>query len=764
MALPSSLPRVFGRKRPPEGHQISTDVPTNRAHPASGVHTTTAQLSLKGFWRGQKPKQHPNIQPSPPAATTTTTLSPVSTAPAVKEKSLKDYTIIGLLGEGGQGRVLLAENIATGQKVALKQIMKEFNGAKPLTGSLKHELKVLKMARGCPFLISASACFQDKNYIYVEMEYVEGVGLGKLIDKKPLNTQPFEHGDIKADNIMITRNGQVKVLDYGLSRLNMTDIAVCEPSQAGTLFYMSPEMLGNESYGRYVDFWALGVLLYEMANNQVPFLGYDEAGLLKDIQTYPLNRIPNLECNGSTVFRAFTLSLVIRNKKHRLGMDGVGEVMKHEYFVGMNLEDFGSLRVPPPLISQMKKRPAKRMPLLDCIPPWKRVPKLFQDLMFDTDPAVSTMDTVCVRAVEHVGDSLGRRMEKGGLRPSGINTAVADAPTVAVAKSDKRYGKPVSELPTTKPKSSTTTTAALGTVKTNKVTSVFKIKGFLARRAVEKVKKPSVTSGTTSHHIICSPRASPEIGALHPVVFETTVAESPAIVKPVHSSEARNSSRNEAAVSAVSIDRQGPETIVPGPADYSSQVSAALPQAVKATPAVAITDNKRTGRKLGALRPVGTSPTVVESPAAVATEEGPNNSWNVLDTIPSVLSYRNHAASTVVMSEKSEDVAQSERATTSVDKESPESSIMAVAYTAESEVADVGPPIVSSVDRDETPISKTHDNQDSATISTVLDRDTNLANPAPLHPNSNEYNTFCIVIGLMSFASLITSIVATIGM
>ena len=162
-----------------------------------------------------------------------------------------------------------------------------------------------------PFLLGLHSCFQTETRIYFVMEYVSGGDLMLHIQREQFTPRRAKYyaaevllaleyfhqngivyRDLKLDNILLTLDGHVKVADYGLCKEDMwfgkTTSTFC-----GTPEFMAPEIILEQRYGRAVDWWAFGVLIYEMLLGQSPFRGDDEEeifdAILEDEPLYPIH-------------------------------------------------------------------------------------------------------------------------------------------------------------------------------------------------------------------------------------------------------------------------------------------------------------------------------------------------------------------------------------------------------------------------------------------------------------------------------------------
>jgi serine/threonine protein kinase/tetratricopeptide (TPR) repeat protein len=215
------------------------------------------------------------------------------------------YRILEKLGAGGMGVVYLAEDMKLGRKVAIKILSQEFTTNKDRLNRFEQEASAASNLNH-PNILTIHEVGIDDGRHYIATEYIDGVTLRRKIAGTPLETPAvldiavqvasaleeahvagIVHRDIKPDNIMIRRNGYVKVLDFGLAKL--TETIDRSPSDAeastrvlvqtdagvvmGTSHYMSPEQARGKPVDTRSDIWSLGVVIYEMVAGRTPFEG-----------------------------------------------------------------------------------------------------------------------------------------------------------------------------------------------------------------------------------------------------------------------------------------------------------------------------------------------------------------------------------------------------------------------------------------------------------------------------------------------------------
>ncbi|KAL2039909.1 hypothetical protein N7G274_007312 [Stereocaulon virgatum] len=285
---------------------------------------------------------------------------------------LEHFNFLAVLGKGNFGKVMLAETKATKKLYAIKVLKKEFIIENDEVESTKSEKRVFLIANKerHPFLLNLHACFQTETRVYFVMEYISGGDLMLHIQRGQFGTKRaqfyaaevclalkyfHENGviyrDLKLDNILLTLDGHIKIGDYGLCKEEMW-YGSNTSTFCGTPEFMAPEILLDKRYGRAVDWWAFGVLIYQMLLQQSPFRGEDEDeiydAILADEPLYPIH----MPRDSVSILQ----KLLMREPELRLGSGPTDaqEIMSHAFFRNINWDDFREKKVPPPFKPEIK--------------------------------------------------------------------------------------------------------------------------------------------------------------------------------------------------------------------------------------------------------------------------------------------------------------------------------------------------------------------------------------------------------------------------
>ncbi|UCE19256.1 MAG: protein kinase [Gemmatimonadota bacterium] len=216
-------------------------------------------------------------------------------------ETISHYKIVEKLGEGGMGVVYKAEDTKLKRTVALKFLPPE------LTRDTEAKERFVHEARAAASLNHPNICTvyevdEAEGQSFIAMEFIEGLSLKEKIKARPLklkeaadiaiqiaeglqnaHARNIVHRDIKPANIMVTQNGQVKIMDFGLAKLTGQTKLTKDGTTLGTVAYMSPEQARGESVDHRTDIWSLGVVLYEMVAGQIPFKGEYEQAVMYSI-------------------------------------------------------------------------------------------------------------------------------------------------------------------------------------------------------------------------------------------------------------------------------------------------------------------------------------------------------------------------------------------------------------------------------------------------------------------------------------------------
>jgi serine/threonine protein kinase len=216
-------------------------------------------------------------------------------------KKMGKYELIEQVGRGAMGEVYKAQDPFIGRLVALKTITGALTGRPDLLERFYQEARSAGTLQH-PNIVTVYELGKEGETPFIAMEFIEGESLESMIERRPVLTltqkvsyiipvcraldyahkRGVVHRDIKPGNVMITKEGGVKVVDFGIARL-MDSSHTQTNTIIGTLGYMSPQQIRGERADERSDIWACGVMLYELLTFQRPFDGANQTALMLNI-------------------------------------------------------------------------------------------------------------------------------------------------------------------------------------------------------------------------------------------------------------------------------------------------------------------------------------------------------------------------------------------------------------------------------------------------------------------------------------------------
>ncbi|KFP04393.1 RAC-beta serine/threonine-protein kinase, partial [Calypte anna] len=283
--------------------------------------------------------------------------------------TMTDFDYLKLLGKGTFGKVILVREKATGRYYAMKILRKEVIIAKDEVAHTVTESRVLQNTRH-PFLTALKYAFQTNDRLCFVMEYANGGELFFHLSRERvftedrarfygaeivsaleyLHSRDVVYRDIKLENLMLDKDGHIKITDFGLCKEGITDGATMK-TFCGTPEYLAPEVLEDNDYGRAVDWWGLGVVMYEMTCGRLPFYNQDHERLFELILMEEI-RFPR---TLSPEAKSLLAGLLKKDPKQRLGGGprDAQEVMEHRFFAPIDWQEVVEKKLVPPFKPQV---------------------------------------------------------------------------------------------------------------------------------------------------------------------------------------------------------------------------------------------------------------------------------------------------------------------------------------------------------------------------------------------------------------------------
>uniref|UniRef100_A0A673KYE6 protein kinase C n=1 Tax=Sinocyclocheilus rhinocerous TaxID=307959 RepID=A0A673KYE6_9TELE len=294
---------------------------------------------------------------------------------AVSSLGLKDFDLLRVIGRGSYAKVLLVRLKKTDRIYAMKVVKKELVNDDEDIDWVQTEKHVFEQASNHPFLVGLHSCFQTLSRLFFVIEYVNGGDL--MFHMQRQRKLPEEHArfysaeislalnylhergiiyrDLKLDNVLLESEGHIKLTDYGMCKEGLrpgdTTSTFC-----GTPNYIAPEILRGEDYGFSVDWWALGVLMFEMMAGRSPFdiVGSSDnpdqntEDYLFQVILEKQIRIPrSLSVKAASVLKGF----LNKEPKERLGchpQTGFADITAHPFFRNVDWDLMEQKQVVPP--------------------------------------------------------------------------------------------------------------------------------------------------------------------------------------------------------------------------------------------------------------------------------------------------------------------------------------------------------------------------------------------------------------------------------
>ncbi|XP_050672695.1 cAMP-dependent protein kinase catalytic subunit 1-like [Leptidea sinapis] len=283
--------------------------------------------------------------------------------PPNNERLPEDFDTIKGIGNGAFGEVFLVRDKSSLTYHAMKVVEKEVVVERKHVRHLIIEKKILYSVQ-FPFLICLDVAFKDNVYLYFVLPFISGGELfthiqkfGGLSDEltkfygsqvvlalEYMHHCDVVHRDIKPENILVNSNGYIKLCDYGFCKImHKKTWTLC-----GTPEYLAPEIILSKGYSFSVDWWALGVLVYEMNCGQPPFFASDPSQLYEKILdgTYKCPDVMTPNCKHLVK----CLLQVDPSKRYGSMKNGIFDIKSHQWFNDISWQSILHQRIPAPFI------------------------------------------------------------------------------------------------------------------------------------------------------------------------------------------------------------------------------------------------------------------------------------------------------------------------------------------------------------------------------------------------------------------------------
>ncbi|XP_055609684.1 serine/threonine-protein kinase N isoform X4 [Uranotaenia lowii] len=285
---------------------------------------------------------------------------------------IDSFRLLSVLGRGHFGKVILAQYKNTGEYFAIKALKKGDIIARDEVESLLSEKRIFEVANTMrhPFLVNLFACFQTEQHVCFVMEYAAGGDLMMhihtdvfsepravfyaacvVLGLQYLHESKIIYRDLKLDNLLLDTEGYVKIADFGLCKEGM-GFGDRTGTFCGTPEFLAPEVLTETSYTRAVDWWGLGVLIFEMLVGESPFPGDDEEEVFDSIVNDEVRYPRFLSLEAIAIMRR----LLRKNPERRLGSSerDAEDVKRQAFFRNIVWDDLLLRKVKPPFVPTIR--------------------------------------------------------------------------------------------------------------------------------------------------------------------------------------------------------------------------------------------------------------------------------------------------------------------------------------------------------------------------------------------------------------------------
>jgi serine/threonine protein kinase len=280
---------------------------------------------------------------------------------------LTDFEFLRTLGTGTFGRVFLVRERKYKRYFAMKVLKKvEIVRLKQVEHIISE--RAILMSVDFPFIVRLYRTFQDNRSVYMLMDYIPGgelfshlrragrfpshvarwIAAEIVVTLEYLHSKNIVYRDLKPENLLLDRTGHIIITDFGFAKtIKDRTWTLC-----GTPEYLAPEIIQSKGHGKAVDWWALGILIYEMLAGYPPFFDNNPFGIYEKILLGKV-RFPS---HFDTVEKDLIQKLLVKDRALRLGnlRDGADDIKEHAWFAGIDWQVVLSKSIMGPIVPECK--------------------------------------------------------------------------------------------------------------------------------------------------------------------------------------------------------------------------------------------------------------------------------------------------------------------------------------------------------------------------------------------------------------------------